>query len=53
MFEKSESIFQTRSGKNGERERNMSKIVLFGEPMALLIAQEYGKLEEVNLFLYL
>ena len=50
MFEKSESIFQTRSGKNGERERNMSKIVLFGEPMALLIAQEYGKLEEVNLF---
>ena len=28
----------------------MSKIVLFGEPMALLIAQEYGKLEEVNLF---
>lgn len=50
MFEKSESIFQTRSGKNGERERNMSKIVLFGEPMAQLIAQEYGKLEEVNLF---
>ena len=45
MFEKSESIFQTRSGKNGERERNMSKIVLFGEPMALLIAQEYVKLE--------